>query len=97
MILFCIYVVPLIKPWSILQSYELLLYGGEKPRCLQLPSGKAHPGEHQNSFPSPLQAFYLEPYVLEEVEVLGMLADGEPGVVHVLGLSKGSALESWLS
>lgn len=72
-ILFCIYVLPLIKPWSILQSYKLLLYEGEKLRRLQLPSGRTHPGEHRNLFPSPLQAFYLEPFVLGEVDVLGML------------------------
>lgn len=48
MILFGIYVVPFIKPQSILQSYKLLLYRGEKPRCLQLPADRALPGDHQN-------------------------------------------------
>jgi len=38
--------------------------------------------------PSPLQAFYLELYEPEQVEVLSILADVvlEPGIVHVVGM-----------
>lgn len=50
----------------------------------QCPSCPVPPTTH---CPSLLQAFYLEPYVLEQVEVLGVRADilREPGMVCVFG------------